>query len=93
LQNKSGLIPPWPERDAAAVNKQIWSDSEPVKPSGPTLEEKKERAFEEAIDYLRHADAHENKNLACILMLRHDIGRKDADAIVARASERLAAAG
>jgi len=91
-QDSSGLIPgPWPQRDAAALNKPIWDSPEPAKPEGPSLEEKKVAALEEAINYLQDADTHENKNLACVLMLRHGISRLESDIVVQKARELITA--
>src|ERR1700674_4292756 len=93
--NSSGLIPPvsnepvWkkPETEKSIG---VWQEPEPAKPAGPSLEEKKAAALEEAISYLQGADAHENKNLACVLMLRHGISRLDAESIVRKALELIA---
>src|ERR1700674_4555903 len=91
-QDSSGLIPgPWPQRDAAALNKPIWDSPDPAKPEGPSLEEKKVAALEEAIDYLQDADTHENKNLACVSVLRHSTSRLEADMAAKKARERIPA--
>jgi hypothetical protein len=94
-QNSSGLIPPRSasdlvERSAAKINKELWGPAEPEKPTGPTPEEKKALALNEAITYLANCDADESKNLGCILMLRHGISRLDAESIVRKALELIA---
>ena len=93
-QTESGLVPPsspkpvWKEPDPTPVKLPSWKP-EQKNPTEPTLEERKTSAYNEALVYLQEADRHANRSLSCVLMLRWNITRATADAIVRQASETL----
>jgi hypothetical protein len=92
-QDSSGLIPPnhspWPQRDAATVDKPIWNEPKlKPEPAGPTREERKAAARQEALDCLQDSQA-DNALLAQILRAKHNISAEDVSRAVLEAQAEI----
>jgi hypothetical protein len=97
-QTDSGLIPPkssnaWPERDAPALSKPIWTNSElKPEPTPPTREERKTEARRDAIVCIETPGV-DNKNLALILKIKYGITEQEAVQIVKEAQAAIECGG